>query len=85
MDKLEKYSIGNAVSYDSFLDRWRPVSEYTGKLPLQVLTSDPAYLDRNRNVEVRDTAFCYFCTWKIIWHRAERYRWNMPGMVSRKF
>lgn len=60
MDKLEKYSIGNAVSYDSFLDRWRPVSEYTGKLPLQVLTSDPAYLDRNRNVEVRDTAFCYF-------------------------
>ena len=60
MDKLEKYSIGNAVSYDSFLDRWRPVSEYTGKLPLQILTSDPAYLDRNRNVEVRDTAFCYF-------------------------
>lgn len=60
IDKLEKYSIGNAVSYDSFLDRWKPVSEYAGKLPMRTLTSDPDYLNRNRNVEVRDTAFCYF-------------------------
>ena len=60
IDKLEKYSIGNAVSYDSFLDGWKPVSEYAGKLPARTLTSDPDYLNRNRNVEVRDTAFCYF-------------------------
>lgn len=55
MDKLEKYSIGNAVSYESFLDAWKPVSEFAGKLPVQSLA-----LDRNRDVEMRDTAFCYF-------------------------
>lgn len=60
MDKLEKYSIGNAVSYESFLDGWKPVSEYAAKLPVQTLASNPAYLDSNRNVEARDTAFRYF-------------------------
>ena len=60
IDRLEKYSIGNAVSYDCFLDSWKPVTEFTGKLPVRALASDPAYLERNRNVETRDTAFCYF-------------------------
>ena len=59
IDKLEKFSIGNAVSYDYFYDRWQPLSEVAAKLPLKELDTNPNYPDRNRNIEVRDTAFCY--------------------------
>ena len=60
IDKLEKFSIGNAVSYDYFYDRWIPVSAVAAKLPLKAIDTDADYLNRNRNVEVRDTAYCYF-------------------------
>ena len=59
-NKLEKFSIGNAVSYDYFYDRWIPVSEIAAKIPLKAIDTDANYLNRNRNVEVRDTAYCYF-------------------------
>lgn len=60
IEKLEKYSLRNAVSYDYFYDRWLPVSEIAAKIPLKALDIDDNYLDKNRNVEVKDTAFCYF-------------------------
>lgn len=60
IEKIEKYSIGHAVNYDYFYDRWTPVADLAAKIPLPALASDPLYLDKNRNVEVRDTAFCYF-------------------------
>lgn len=60
IDNLSKYGIGNAVSYEYFYDRWVPLSDIAAKLPLKALDTDRDYLNRNRNVEVRDTAFCYF-------------------------
>ncbi len=60
IDNLSKYGIGNAVSYEYFYDRWIPLSDIAVKLPLKALDTDRDYLNRNRNVEVRDTAFCYF-------------------------
>jgi len=60
IEKLEKYSLRNAVSYDYFYDRWTSVPDVTAKIPLKVLDTDANYLDKNRNVEVKDTAFCYF-------------------------
>ena len=60
IDKLEKYGISNAVDYDYFYDRWLPVPEIALKLPLKELNSDPDYLNRKKDVEVQDTAFCYF-------------------------
>lgn len=60
IEKLEKYSLGNAVSYDYFYDRWLPVSEIAAKIPLKALDNDGGYLDKNRNIEVKDTAYCYF-------------------------
>lgn len=60
IEKLEKYSLRNAVSYDYFYDRWLPVSDIAVKIPLKALDNDENYLDKNRNVEVKDTAFCYF-------------------------
>ncbi len=60
IDMLEKFSIGNAVHYEYFYDRWLPVSHFSVKIPLKAIDSDSDYLSRNRNVEVRDSAFCYF-------------------------
>ena len=60
IEKLEKYSLRNAVSYDYFYDRWISVPDVAAKIPLKVLDTDANYLDKNRNVEVKDTAFCYF-------------------------
>lgn len=60
IEKLEKYSLRNAVSYDYFYDRWTSVPDVAAKIPLKVLYTDANYLDKNRNVEVKDTAFCYF-------------------------
>ena len=58
IEKLEKYSLRNAVSYDYFYDRWTSVPDVAAKIPLKVLDTDANYLDKN--VEVKDTAFCYF-------------------------
>ena len=60
IEKLEKYSLRNAVSYDYFYDRWTSVPDVAAKIPLKVLDTDANYLDKNRNVEVKDTAYCYF-------------------------
>ena len=60
IEKLEKYSLRNAVSYDYFYDRWTSVPDVAAKIPLKVLDTDANYLDKNRNVEVKDSAFCYF-------------------------
>lgn len=60
IERLEKYSLRNAVSYDYFYDRWTSVPDVAAKIPLKVLDTDANYLDKNRNVEVKDTAFCYF-------------------------
>lgn len=60
IDKLEKFSIGHAISYDYFYDSWKPVADLSVKLPLKQLDTDLEYLDHHRNVELKDSAFCYF-------------------------
>jgi len=59
VEKLEKYSLLNAVSYDYFYDRWTPVTEILGKMPLKE-TDPEQYINRNRNIELQDTAYHYF-------------------------
>jgi len=49
----------NAVKYEYFYDKWVPVSEVLDMLPLKVPDVDE-YLDKNRHVELKDTAFHYF-------------------------
>lgn len=60
IENLEKCSLSNAVNYDYFYDRWVPISDIASKMPLQNVDNDDAYLDMNRNIEVKDTAFYYF-------------------------
>lgn len=77
IDKLEKFSIGNAVSYDYFYDRWQPLSEVAAKLPLKELDTNPNYPDRNRNIEVRDTAFCYLLHVEDFLPKGNCCLWNL--------
>lgn len=60
IEKLEKYSLRNAVTYDYFYDEWKPVDELASLLPSEEMKTDGKYLDRNRNVELKDTAYHYF-------------------------
>lgn len=60
IEKLEKYSLRNAVTYDYFYDRWRPLEEIEAMMPVKNWTTDSNRLKQNRNVELKDTAFHYF-------------------------
>lgn len=58
IENIEKYNITNAVTYDYFVDSWRPLSAIAAKMPLtaEVLLKS---LDKDTFVEVADTAYVY--------------------------
>lgn len=60
IENLEKYSLRNAVMYDFFYDRWLPLEEIEGVLPVKPWSADPDYLKKNSDIELKDTAFHYF-------------------------
>lgn len=59
IEHLEKYSWQNAVKYEYFYDKWIPVSEVLGMIPLKTDSPDE-YVNKNRHIELKDSAFCYF-------------------------
>lgn len=59
IEKLEKYSLQNAVDYLYFYDRWMQLDEILEKLPLNV-SRPQDYVRQQRDVEISDTAFIYF-------------------------
>lgn len=59
VEQLEKYQMQHAVKYEYFYDKWLPVSDVLGWLPLQEKDAD-SYLNTHRHVELKDTAFYYF-------------------------
>ena len=60
IEKLEKYSLRNAVTYDYFNDQWRPLEEIEAMIPVKNWNSGSSYLKQNQNIELKDTAFHYF-------------------------
>ena len=68
VEHLEKYSLQNAVKYEYFYDKWVPVADVLDLIPLKV-SSPQEYVDRNRQIELKDTAFYYFLN--VIDYRAE--------------
>lgn len=58
IENIEKYNITNAVTYDYFVDSWRPLSAIAAKMPLtaEMLLKS---LDKDTFVEVADTAYIY--------------------------
>lgn len=59
VEHLEKYSLQNAVKYEYFYDKWVPIADILDLLPLKVPDAGE-YLNKNRHVELKDTAFHYF-------------------------
>ncbi len=59
VEHLEKYSLQNAVKYEYFYDKWVSVADILELLPLQVEAPE-IYVNRHRQIELKDTAFYYF-------------------------
>ena len=58
IDRLEKYGLRNAVDYEYFYDRWRPLNVILLRLPVSY--ADKKKFEKERNIEVSDSAFHYF-------------------------
>ena len=59
LEKIEKYSIQNAIIYDYFYDRWAIFDEVMEKIPYKV--SNPVqFLKINNHLEVSDSTHVYF-------------------------
>ncbi len=59
LEKIEKYSLQNAISFDYFADKWTPFSEIMKKAPFQVDDSRSFVLN-NRFSEQADSTRHYF-------------------------
>lgn len=60
VDRIEKYGLRNAVDYEYFYDKWRPVNEIFLKFPLKEGDKVKNSIGKNKNIEVSDSAFHYF-------------------------
>ena len=49
----------NAVKYEYFYDKWVSVTDILDMIPLKVDTPEE-YVNKHRQVELKDTAFYYF-------------------------
>lgn len=59
VESLEKYSFQNAVKYEYFYDKWVSVADVLDMIPLKA-DSPEEYINKNRHVELKDTAYYYF-------------------------
>lgn len=59
VEHLEKYSLQNAVKYEYFYDKWVPMTDVLDMMPLKVPEVEE-YINKNRQIELKDTAFHYF-------------------------
>ena len=79
VEHLEKYSFQNAVKYEYFYDKWVSLADILDLIPLKT-DSPEEYINKNRHVELKDTAFYYFLN--VSDYRAvgeqEPYEFAMP-------
>ncbi len=59
LEKLDKYTVGNAVKYDYFVDNWVMFSELMDNLPTHYDDPD-AVVKNNKNIELQDSSYYYF-------------------------
>ena len=59
LEKIEKYSLQNAIIYDYFYDRWVVFDEVMEKIP-QRISNPVQYLKVNNHMEVSDSSYIYF-------------------------
>lgn len=58
IEKIEKYSVQNAMIYEYFYDKWVDFDDVMENVPVHV--SNPnAFLKTNKHVEIADSSYCY--------------------------
>lgn len=70
IEKLEKYSLTNALVYEYFMDSWRPLSSLAAKMPI---TSDELLerLKRDDAIEHSDSLYVYFINSSMLLRKGE--------------
>jgi hypothetical protein len=58
LEKIEKYSIQNAIFYDYFYDKWVDFDDVMSNIPIQI-TNTNVFLKQNKTLELSDSAYCY--------------------------
>jgi hypothetical protein len=58
LEKIEKYSIQNAIFYDYFYDKWVDFDDVVSNIPIQI-TNTNIFLKHNKTLELSDSAYCY--------------------------
>ena len=58
VEKIEKYSVQNAVVYDYFYDKWVSFDEVFVNIPIQV-PNENEFLRTHSFVETADSSYCY--------------------------
>lgn len=58
LEKIEKYSVQNAIIYDYFYDRWIDFDKVMDNIPVY-LTDPVQFLKSNKQVEKTDSSYCY--------------------------
>jgi hypothetical protein len=59
VENIEKYSLKYSLAYDYFYNRWVPLDDLLGKIPLKE-TNPETYIQTHRHIEVTDTIAHYF-------------------------
>jgi len=60
LEKMEKYSLRNAVTYDYFGNQWRPLEEVEAMMPDKARRMEIGLLKKERDFELKDSAYHYF-------------------------
>ncbi|MDR2809875.1 MAG: peptidyl-prolyl cis-trans isomerase [Tannerellaceae bacterium] len=58
LEKIEKYSVQNAIFYDYFYDRWVDFDDVMANIPIHVANTN-SFLRENKTVELSDSSYCY--------------------------
>lgn len=58
LERIEKYSLQNAVIYDYFYDKWVDFDAVMDNIPLHVANQN-SFLTNNKFVEISDSSYCY--------------------------
>lgn len=58
IEKIEKYSVQNALVYDYFYDKWVSFDEVVANIPIKV-TNETEFLRTHSFVETADSCYCY--------------------------
>jgi hypothetical protein len=58
LERIEKYSIQNAIFYDYFYDKWVDFDDVMSNIPIYI-SSTNNFLKNNKTLELSDSSYCY--------------------------